>query len=159
MATVLKNNAASEVNAKLYLNDELADVRFAFSVNGVDQKVPANKANLAALSPVFFSMFYGTLKEGNEVKIVDASAEGFKDFLQFFYLSEVTLKMENIETVVRLADKYDVLGYVDACAMFLKSQLSANNLCWGYQLALFLKNKSFIEFCEKEIIKASEQIL
>lgn len=64
-------------------------------------------------------MFYGSLKEGNVVKIVDADADSFKEFLQFFYLGEVTLTVENVEIVARLVDKYDILEAVNASAISL----------------------------------------
>ncbi|XP_031633752.1 BTB/POZ domain-containing protein 6-B-like [Contarinia nasturtii] len=158
MANKLKNNAASKATAKLYLNEKFADVHFVFNVNGKSEKVPANKTRLAVLSPVFETMFYGGIKEGAEVKIVDASAEGFREFLQFFYLDEVTLTMGNIETIARLADKYDVLEYVNACTAFLKSQLNVDNMCWGYQVAIFLKNQELIKFCEEKISLSPKEI-
>lgn len=158
MANVLKNNVASEAIAKLYLNEKLADVHFSFNINDEIQTVAANKANLAVLSPVFNAMFFGTLKEPKDVEIVDASVGAFKEFLQFFYLDEVTLTMENIETVVRLADKYDVLEYVNACFAFLEQKLTLDNMCWGLQLALFLKNQTLTEFCGNRISESPQQV-
>ncbi|XP_055309316.1 BTB/POZ domain-containing protein 6-B-like [Sitodiplosis mosellana] len=158
MAGVLKNTAASEACEKLYLNEEFADVHFVFNVDDEGEKVPANKAILAALSPVFKAMFFGSLKEGNEVPIKDADADAFKEFLQFFCLGGVSLTMENIETVVRLADKYDVLEHVNACAVFLKRELTLDNRFWVYQLALALKNEELIKFCEGKIINSPKGV-
>ncbi|XP_055310681.1 BTB/POZ domain-containing protein 3-like [Sitodiplosis mosellana] len=66
--------------------------------------------------------------------------------------------MENIETVVRLADKYDVLEHVNAFAVFLKGQLTLDNMCWGYQLAVNLKNEELVEFCEDKIARSPKKI-
>ncbi|XP_055310679.1 BTB/POZ domain-containing protein 1-like [Sitodiplosis mosellana] len=66
--------------------------------------------------------------------------------------------MENIETVVRLADKYDVLKYVNVSTLFLKGQLTLDKMCWGYQLAVNLKNKDLIEFCEDKIEKRPKEV-
>ncbi|KAJ6641128.1 BTB/POZ domain-containing protein 6-A [Pseudolycoriella hygida] len=151
MANILKNNTASDVISKLYLNEYLADVHFQFNNDDDIQKVPANKFILAAVSPVFDAMFFGSLKEGNIVKIIDADVDSFKEFLQFFYLDKVTLTMENIETVARLAVKYNVLEYINACVTFLKTQLTIDSMCWGYQLGVFLKNEELIKFCEDKI--------
>lgn len=159
MTHVLKTTAASEASKKLYLNENFADVFFVFGVDDEIEKVPANKANLAVLSPVFEAMFYGSLTEKGDVKIADADIDGFKEFLQFFYLNEATITMKNIETVVRLADKYDILQYVNACAETLKSQLRIDKMCWVYQLAINLKNEELIKFCENKIIEWAEEVL
>ncbi|XP_055310678.1 BTB/POZ domain-containing protein 2-like [Sitodiplosis mosellana] len=147
----------------MYLNERLADVYFEFKVDDETQKVPANKSVLAALSPVFDTMFIGSLPEKGDVSIPDANADAFKEFLQLFYLGEVTLTMENIETVVRLADKYDVVERVNACIVFLKGQLTLDIsiiyiMCWGYQLAVNLKNAELIEYFEEKIIKSPKEV-
>lgn len=69
------------------------------------------------------------------------------------------LTMENIETVARLADKYDVLQHVKACVEFITDKLTLDNMCWGYQLALIHKIDALIEFCENEFIESSKEIL
>lgn len=158
MTNVLENEAATKVTEKLYLNSELADVDFIFSVDGEIEKVSANRAILAAASPVFHSMFYGLWKENGAIKIVDASADAFKEFLQFFYLTKVTLTMENIETVARLADKYDVLHFLNACAQLLEIKLTKESMCYAYQMALHLKDNTLINFCEKEISMSPREV-
>lgn len=151
MTNVLENEAAAKVNEKLYLNKELADVTFVFETDDEIEKVPANKAILAAESSVFYSMFFGLWKEEGDVKIVDAGVDAFKEFLQFFYLPKVAISMENIETVARLADKYDVLHFLNACAQLFEMKLTKENMCYAYQMALHLKDDALIKFCECEI--------
>lgn len=155
---VLMNDAASQSSAKLYLNADLADVNFLFEIEAEIHKVPANKAILAVLSPVFHAMFFGSHKEKSDVKIVDATIETFKEFLQFFYLNKLTLTMENIEDIVRLADKYDILDSIHACATSLINKLTLDNMCWGYQLSIMLGNEELQQFCEKVIRGYSKDI-
>lgn len=156
----VRNSAASEASAKLYLNEDFADVHFNCHDGDDDsmRKIPANKGVLAALSPVFNAMFFGALKEGNEVNIVDADAGTFKEFLQFFYLNEVKLSMENVDSVARMVDKYDIAKYVSVSAKFLKNQLTSSNMCWGYQLALTFNDKELIEFCGDQIGRSPKGI-
>lgn len=153
MLNVLVSAVAFEGCENLYLNDELADVHFVFKSDDKTEEVPANKANLAVLSPVFKAMFYGSLPEQGKVPIVDADPVAFKEFLQFFYLGTVKLTMENMETVVRLADKYDILKVVNACAESFEDPLAPNNICWAYHLALILKNDKMIKTCVNKITK------
>lgn len=145
------NEAAATTIEKFFQNADLADVNFVFQKNGETRNVPANKAILAALSPVFNAMFLGLNKKKGDVEIVDATIEAFKEFLQLFYLRKLTLSMENMNDVVRLADKYDMIDHLQACAASLKNKLSLDNVCWGYQLSVILGNDDLKEFCEKVI--------
>lgn len=158
MVNTVRNVAASQVTPLLYLNEKYADVHFTLLDDDDNiEKVPANKIILAALSPVFDAMFFGNLKEGKEVEIVDASAAAFEEFLQFFYLNEIKLTIENIECVARLADKYDIVKHFRACAGCLKSQLNPSNMCWGYEMALAFDDKELIEFCKNKILESPRE--
>lgn len=151
MANELENTFVAKHISHMYLHSEFADVNFVFSNDDQDVKVPAHKSILAMASPVFAAMFFGPMKENDIVDIVDASSSAFKEFLQFFYRPTVTLTMENIDAVARLADKYDMLDCVNACASFLESNLSKDSMFWGYQLAVALKNEPLQKFCEQNI--------
>lgn len=139
--------------SKMYLDAETADVKFVFTNDDETQLVPAHKSILATASPVFRAMFYGKLKEKEKVEIADATVAGFKEFLQFFYLSSVKLTMANIEEVARLADKYDMLEYLNSYADDLldNGKLTIDRLCWAYQLAVIIKHDELNNFCEKHI--------
>lgn len=158
MANKLQNTSVSNSIAELYLQDELADVEFSFKKNGTTQTLPAHKIIMASGSPVFKTMFFGSLPEKKVVDIVDASPGAFKEFLQFFYLSEVTLTMENTEEVARLADKYDMLNCMNTCATFLERQLTNSNMFWGYQLAISLNNQRLKKFCEDKIVYLTDEL-
>lgn len=159
MSNKLANPVAAESMSKMYLDAELADVHFVFPHGDPAEKLPAHRVILATTSPVFKAMFFGPLKEGDAVKIDDSNAKAFKEFLQFFYLPEVTLSIENIEEVVRLADKYDMLECFETCAEFLQTNLTIDNMVWGYQLAIILNNAQLMGFCERHIQIQTEEIL
>ncbi|XP_031622759.1 kelch-like protein 40 [Contarinia nasturtii] len=106
---------------------------------------------LAALSPVFKAMFFGPNKEKGDVKIADANGQTFKEFLQFFYLNNVKISMECIEDVIRLADKYLIIDCVKECASKLVNNLSLDDICFGYQLAIILGAPELRKYCEKMI--------
>lgn len=149
MAHKLQNTFVEKNISKMYLHCDSADINFLFPNEEI--KVWAHKSILTMASPVFAAMFFGPMKENRIVIMVDATSSAFKEFLQFFYQSEVTLTMENIDAVARLADKYEMLECVNACASYVKSNLSKNTMIWGYQLAVALKNESLQKFCEENI--------
>lgn len=158
MANKLANTIVAKSIPKLYLHSDSADVFFVFTTDNKIIKVPAHKAILAIENPVFEAMFFGKLKENEVIDIVDFSANAFKEFLQF-YLSEVTITMENIEEITRLADKYGMLEAYNSCVAFIQSQLTKDNMIWGYQLAISLNNQSLKQFCEGEIKMLTKSIL
>lgn len=109
MSSKLVNKFVVKSLPELYLQSDLADVYFEFENGDEKIEVAAHKIILAVASPVFRAMFFKIKKEKEVVEIVDVDVNAFKEFLQFFYLPEITLPMENIETVVRLAENYDMM--------------------------------------------------
>lgn len=145
--------------AGLYIDAETADVNFIFDSDGVSEYVPAHKCILAAASPVFKRMFYGELKEGSEIRIVDVCADGFKAFLQYFYLDAVTYNNSSIADVMKLADKYCVTGCMQLCQRYLALIISTNNVCFCYELALLFDLADLIGACEERICAETQKVL
>lgn len=143
----------------LYSDAETADVNFIFDLDGVSECIPAHKCILAAASPVFKRMFYGELKEGSDIQIVDVCVDGFKAFLQYFYLDMVTYNNNVIAEVMKLADKYDVTGCMELCQRYLHSMISTKNVCWTYELALLFDLAHLIGECEERICSETQKVL
>lgn len=96
----------------MYASKTFTDIEFKVQLkNGDEQRIVAHKYILAASSSIFSAMFFGDLKESGPVDIVDASAEAFEEFVQLFYGGHSHLTLENASEVLKLADKYDVLGF------------------------------------------------
>lgn len=70
--------------------------------------------------PVFKSMFYVGLKERGDVRITDATAEGF---------AEMKFTIENIVEVMRLIDKYVVSDCFMPVQLSLRSSVTAKFMC------------------------------
>lgn len=151
------NGLASKNCEKLYLDSVTTDVNFVFRKDAVN--VSAHKAILAAGSPVFHTMFYGSLPEKGDILIEDATAEAFKEFLQFFYLSKVQLSSQNIFQVANLCKKYEVNNGLKWCEAPMKQSLTIYNWCSTYAVASLLEMSNVIEYCEKEIKKNTAEVL
>lgn len=143
---------------KLNLDEETADVAFTFGEENVE-RVVAHKCLLAAGSPVFKRMFFGDLKEGAEVPMVDVSIDGFTAFLQYFYLDVVTYNNTVIGEVMKLADKYDVAGCMELCTRYLTLTLSTQNVVGCYELALLFDLGHLISVCEEKICLETQKVL
>lgn len=138
--------------SKQYLNAATADVFFLFGDVKSEEKVPAHKLLLIAYSGVFETMFYGSLPEGNAVMIMDASANGFRAFLRYFYFNEYVLDIGSIDEVMYLAQKYNVSEYFDNCWSFLKDKKTAEHILIGYELASKFDCAELKAFFEEQIV-------
>ncbi|XP_055305910.1 BTB/POZ domain-containing protein 6-B-like [Sitodiplosis mosellana] len=156
------NDLVREGCEKFYLDSNTADLNFIFGA-GSDriESVPAHKIILSISSPVFETMFYGSLKEKAKIPIVDATAEAFKEFLQLFYLTRVRLTGENIIEVSNLCKKYEVIQGIKVCETPLKRSLTfnINDVCSGYEVALLLELENVVEFCEQNIRENALEVL
>lgn len=135
---------------KLYLDKLTADVYFEFG-NKEGERVPAHKNLLSAGSDVFNVMFYGKMQEKGNIKIIDASADGFKEFLKFFYFDNVNLSMENIANVVNLGKKYQVAACLKISEQFLIDSLTDDNVCFAYGIAILYELNELKKLCETRI--------
>jgi hypothetical protein len=96
---------------------DCADV--AFDVEG--RQVYVNKGYLSTLSAVFDKMFNGQFVENNKdvVPLDDLGADEFIEFLLAIYPTEKPVTAENVLTLVKLADRFDVPALTDKCESFL----------------------------------------
>lgn len=150
-----KNKTLSESGKLLYLDVETADVYFLVG----ETKIPAHKNLLAAASDVFKRMFYGPLKETENVRIDGVNETAFKEFLQFFYIENVKLTAEHIGDVMDLGHKYNVAKCSELCVEFLKDTLTDENICIGLSLATIYDQNELKDFCKKRIIANTSAVI
>lgn len=142
------SDVAARATKQLFLDENSADFHFVFNSNSSEpMKLPAHKIILSTVSPMFRAILNGPLKGKNELEILDASFQVFKEFLQFFYLADVTLTMQHITGVMYLGLKYQIKDCLDLCSLYLMQTLSASTVCWGYNLAVLFKRKDLMEVC------------
>lgn len=146
---------------EFYLNARKADVFFVFDADTEHAKrVPAHKIVLTTKSPVFKSMLSATawIEENGDIHIADATADGFKKFLQFFYLTQFEMTSKNIAEVVYLCEKYEFTKALNVCKDSLKRSLTTENVCTWYGIAQLLKWRAVIDSCEMEIECSPEEV-
>lgn len=155
------NKCPLEIMSKMYLNPEFADVFIickSADGNGI-QRIPAHKSILMLSSRVFEAMFSGLYKENREVVIDDTFAESMKEFLQFLYLAEGTITMENVFEIINLAEKYEINWCMKYCTTFLQQNLTIDNVCQSYASAILFKNAELKVACVDLIVLNTENVL
>lgn len=157
---VYKNVLSLRDCETLYLNRRNCDVFFLFHANGrVYEKVPAHKSILAVISTVFDDMFYGATPATGNITVHDTTAEIFKEFLQFFYLSTVQLTAKHFFSVMQLVAQYGIEDCVlDACSELCEITITLDNICWGYELACLFEHIELQQFCRQFISENAAKI-
>lgn len=146
------------INRKLYLDEKFADIHFVFETSDIEP-IPSHKCILSTGSKVFETMFYGSIREGDVVKISDVNPSAFKEFLQFFYLDEVNFTTDNIVDVMYLVRKYGIERCMVQCVDFLKDTMTNDDVCSAYQLAVQFDLDELKHFCQRKISANAEDVL
>lgn len=157
----VKSSYALEMFRRQYLNERSADVFFTFEAS--NERVPAHKLILSSASNVFDEMFYGSSPSalGGDILIVGYSAKAFQDFLQFFYLDEITLKQSTIKEVVRLLHTHEMPKCLEICGQFWFENYddrSIDDICMAYECAINLQMEELRTNCERKISIKCEEI-
>lgn len=143
----------------LYLDTEMADVHFLLGDEQQPERIPGHKSILSVGSDVFKAMFFGELKEEGDIRIVDASVAAFEEFLQYFYLNTVKTAKSNVCDVVNLGKKYNAVGCLRICEKRLCDDLSHENVCSSYDLAILFDLEQLKQHCELLISAKTEDVL
>lgn len=104
-------------------------------------------------------MFYGDLKEADDVKIVDAKSTSFEVFLQIIYHVDENISMENVGDVLCLADKYECKGVMELCASYIDQEINMNNVCLALNLALKYNLSELDKSCTCMVIGCYRKVL
>lgn len=122
----------------LVLQDDYSDVTFVVE----EKKFPAHRVILAARCSYFRALLYGGMKEAEmniEIVISDTSADAFETLLKYIYTGKMkisTTNDEDILDILGLANKYGFPALESALSTHLLSNLTAENVCILYDVAI-----------------------
>lgn len=126
----LRNDLSLPIS--LYRDDSLKDIKLVVG----NSCVMAHKVVLATRSEVFRSMLTHDTREKqtNVIEIQDVSCEAVNAFVKYLYIEEIDNVSEELDTLLMLADKYDVQGLKERCENYLIQMVNDENV-----IDLFLK--------------------
>ncbi|KFM68820.1 Speckle-type POZ protein B, partial [Stegodyphus mimosarum] len=133
-ASSIKCHYFSNSLLKLYKSGQYSDVNLAVA----SKTLSAHKFILCARSSVFSGMFEkeNANSPNRRIEITDVDPDVMDEMLEYMYSGRLEKPLD--ERVVHLyaaADKYNVFAFKQECSAFLKSNLSAKNVCKVFQLA------------------------
>ncbi|XP_060557022.1 BTB/POZ domain-containing protein 3-like [Ruditapes philippinarum] len=103
-----------------------------------EEVIKAHKNVLASRSSVFQAMFFGPCADTTDVvELKDREKEILHLFLVYIYSDSITLTEGTAFAVLEMAHYYQVTNLVMLCSEFLKTVLTASNVCETLTLARF----------------------
>lgn len=136
-----------------FLNQNFADIYFIIQENDEQShKIPAHKVILAASSP-FFRKYFQENIELKKIEVANSTMEAFKEFLFTFY-SENAGKfytIANASKVLTLAKQFGTIRCIKLHEKFLVKNLSINQICFFYDLAVKFNLSDLKASCKKQM--------
>ncbi|GMR54638.1 hypothetical protein PMAYCL1PPCAC_24833, partial [Pristionchus mayeri] len=123
------------------------------------EKIYASKQILAIHSPVFKEMFYGENADNNkgEIELNDVEKEEFIDILYLIYPSCKKITDANAESLLKIADRFQIKTIIDRIEQFLMDSTK-----WNFPAKLNLSEKYTLvelqEFC-LDTFESAEEIM
>ncbi|CAH1785271.1 unnamed protein product [Owenia fusiformis] len=140
-------------------SESMSDVQFSFGVTK-GPTLYAHKVILGAASDVFKSMFYGELKETNDViAIPDIERPMFLEMMRFIYYGKVNLTPDNVLGILYGAKKYLIPGLVETCREYLDGNLNIENVCTLLDASLRFDEEPLTKKCHELICKDTASVL
>lgn len=110
----------SLVKCMIHMLTEEVMCDVTFRVGRDKTPIKAHKYMLASRSPVFYTMFEGSLPETGEINVPDIDENIFQIILRYIYSDELTLSNENVKDTLYAADKYMLWKVKMSCSDYLK---------------------------------------
>ncbi|WAR01934.1 BTBD2-like protein [Mya arenaria] len=122
------------------------------------QEVKCHRFMLASRSPVFHTMFCGSLPEAGVVEIPDVEASVFRQVIRFMYSNEIQLMPESVMALLYAAKKYDIEPLTNRCKTFLEKEIAVDNVCTIIDEAVKFDEKDLIQQCLIFVSENSDRV-
>ncbi|XP_055351489.1 BTB/POZ domain-containing protein 1-like [Paramacrobiotus metropolitanus] len=148
----------------LLVSEDMSDVQFAVGRDyGVVKIFPAHKVIMGVRSPVFHTMFYGSLPDNctSPIEIPEVFPDAFANMLSYLYTDVVgNFTLDNVFHTLGCADKYDLPLLLAMCAEFVLNQLNISNCLDMLDSAVHYGNvaPSILEKCLSLIDESAKSV-
>ncbi|XP_052783635.1 BTB/POZ domain-containing protein 2-like [Mya arenaria] len=122
------------------------------------QEVRCHRFMLASRSPVFYTMFCGSLPEASVVEIPDVEADVFRTIVRFMYTGEIQIMPDSVMATMYAAKKYDIQPLTNRCKTFLEKEIAVENVCIILDQASKFEEKELIQQCLSFVSKNADGV-
>nr|CAD7608737.1 unnamed protein product [Timema genevievae] len=145
----------------LMRNVKWSDVTFVVGRSSEEEEtLRAHKLLLAASSPVFEAMLYGSLAESGPVRVTDLKPRTFLALLEYVYTDESNFQeMEDAFETLYAAKKYLLPQLVTRCNEYISSLLRFSNVCFVLEFAMGIHEERLSEKCLLFIGQNAREVL
>ncbi|WAR03269.1 BTBD2-like protein, partial [Mya arenaria] len=143
-------------NAHMLSDDVLCDVTILAGEEA--REVRCHRFMLVSRSPVFYTMFCGSLPEAGVVKIPDVEADVVRTVVRFMYTGEIQLMPDSVMAMMYAAKKYDIQPLTNRCNIFLEKEIAIDNVCVILDQALKFAEEDLIQPCLSFVSKNIDQV-
>jgi len=119
------------------------------------EKIPCHKLMLANDSEVFAKMFKHDETETNEILIEEFSKVTVGDYVDFVYDGKLEKQDSLTIELLLMADKYELAALKDACAKYLATHVTKQNVAELWEVSDALKTPELIKAVRDFLQKAT----
>jgi len=142
-------------------NQEMSDISFRVTDGSSFVIFKAHKFLLSLRSPVFHTMFYGSLKETRpEIEVPDVAPSAFRAMLVYLYRDVTSL--QSLQTAWQLwyaAKKYMLYSLEASCRKYVESNMNPLNVLDTYAFAENYGDQHLVYQCLRLIDRHASHIL
>eukprot|EP00092_Neocalanus_flemingeri_P017598 GFUD01019040.1.p1 GENE.GFUD01019040.1~~GFUD01019040.1.p1 ORF type:complete len:332 (+),score=70.01 GFUD01019040.1:110-1105(+) len=112
------------------------------------EQINVHRAILSARSPVFRAMLRNDMKEKKTgiIEIKDFEMDVIKAMVHYIYTARIDENFDDLKTLAKIGEKYEIQSLVDICCKLLISSISSSNVV---DLGVFAETYSFQAVLEK----------
>ncbi|XP_055347897.1 BTB/POZ domain-containing protein 6-like [Paramacrobiotus metropolitanus] len=141
---------------------DLSDVQFSVGRDfGAAKIFKAHKNIISIRSPVFYTIFYGSLAEsGPQIDVPDCMPDAFANMLSCMYTDTVeNLTVDNVISTLRCADKYDLPELTNLCLECVETRMNIGECLVTLERAVQWTADDIVEKCLRLVERRCDVIV
>ena len=144
---------------ELLKTNKMSDITFLFTSNPT-HVIKTHRLILAAWSPIFKAMLYGTMIEEDTITLPDDPPMAFGDLIKFLYTGNLHLKdVSSVSKVYKLARKYQIDPMETKCSNKLLELATPDSVPGIINIACSLNNTALLNRCAYLSLASSDEVL